>query len=190
MRKKPGKPDPPDPRRASRPILGSDEYPPAEVREALRPLRNRFSVALMSPGNAFAVGAVIRVSHSFLAREVVVVGPASWYAKAAMGMDKYEDVVCVPDSDAFLRHTEGKPVWAVEKDHARRSIHAVGAFPDDVVFVFGSERFGVQEEILQRADDVVGIPIYGVNHSLPVAVAAGIVMVEWARRKYAAGVTI
>jgi tRNA G18 (ribose-2'-O)-methylase SpoU len=28
---------------------------------------------------------------------------------------------------------------------------------------------------------------YGVNHSLPVTVAAGIVMNEWARRKYVEG---
>jgi len=27
--------------------------------------------------------------------------------------------------------------------------------------------------------------MYGVNHSFPVAVAAGIVMAEWARRRYA-----
>ena len=38
-----------------------------------------------------------------------------------------------------------------------------------------------------RADDVLGIPIYGVNNSLPVAVAAGIVMAEWARARYAGG---
>ena len=60
-------------------------------------------------------------------------------------------------------------------------------FPRDVVFVLGSERFGVPEEVLDAADEVVGIPIYGVNHSLPVAVAAGIVMHEWARRRFAEG---
>jgi tRNA G18 (ribose-2'-O)-methylase SpoU len=59
-----------------------------------------------------------------------------------------------------------------------------------VVFVFGSERFGVPEELVAMGDEVVGIPLYGVNHSLPVAVAAGIVMNEWARRRYAAGAMV
>jgi tRNA G18 (ribose-2'-O)-methylase SpoU len=59
-----------------------------------------------------------------------------------------------------------------------------------VVFVFGSERFGVPGELIAAADEVVGIPLYGVNHSLPVAVAAGIVMNEWARRRYAPGATV
>ena len=36
----------------------------------------------------------------------------------------------------------------------------------------------------------LGKPIYGVNHSLPLAIAAGIVMSEWARRKYASGAVI
>ena len=34
------------------------------------------------------------------------------------------------------------------------------------------------------------IPLYGVNHSLPLVVAAGIVLHEWARRRYADGATI
>ena len=67
---------------------------------------------------------------------------------------------------------------------------AVERFPPGVVFLFGSERFGIPEEVVKGADEVVGIPIYGVNHSLPVAVAAGIVMHEWARRRYADGAVV
>jgi tRNA G18 (ribose-2'-O)-methylase SpoU len=56
-----------------------------------------------------------------------------------------------------------------------------------VVFAFGSERFGLPPGLAESADEVLAIPIYGINHSLPVAVAAGIVMHEWARRRYADG---
>src|ERR1700683_192702 len=65
---------------------------PEQVREVLAPLRNDFSIALMSPGNAFAAGAIIRVAHSYLAREIFVVGAGQWYAKASMGMQKYETI--------------------------------------------------------------------------------------------------
>jgi tRNA G18 (ribose-2'-O)-methylase SpoU len=163
------------------------DVPPEAVRAALAPLRNDFSVALAVPGNAFAVGAVIRVAHSFLAREVFVIGDGDWYRKAAMGMHKYEKVVSVADAEELLRATPGRPLWAVEKDHARRSICAVDRFPEGVILVFGSERFGVPPELLEQADEIVGIPMYGVNHSFPVAVAAGIAMHEWARRRYANG---
>jgi tRNA G18 (ribose-2'-O)-methylase SpoU len=163
---------------------------PLDVRAALLPLRNDFSVALAAPGNAFAVGAVIRVAHSFLAREIFVLGGEDYYRKAAMGMHKYETVVHLDGPDELLRATAGRPLWAVEKDHAKRSICAVERFPPGVVLLFGSERFGVPRELIDRADDVVGIPMYGVNHSLPVAVAAGIAMHEWARRRYAHGAVV
>jgi tRNA G18 (ribose-2'-O)-methylase SpoU len=166
------------------------DVPPEIVREALAPLRNDFSVALFAPGNAFAIGAVIRVAHSFLAREVFVVGGGGFYPKAAMGMQKYEKIVPLGSARELLEAISGRPLWAVEKDFARRSICTVESFPRGVVLLFGSERFGLPQELVARADDVVGIPIYGVNHSLPVAVAAGIAMHEWARRRYTAGAVV
>jgi tRNA G18 (ribose-2'-O)-methylase SpoU len=158
---------------------------PDEVKATLAPVRHPFSVAVHACGNGFAVGAIIRVAHNFLAREIIIVGDEPYYAKASMGMEKYETIVKVSDDDAFFAHAAGRPVWAVEKDHARRSLYAVSKFPDEVIFVFGSERHGLSAELVARADEVVGIPIFGVNNSLPVAVAAGIVMGEWARARYA-----
>src|ERR1700722_18467667 len=52
-----------------------DQSPDA-VRAALAPLRHDFSVAVYAAGNPFAVGAIIRVAHNFLAREVLLVGDA------------------------------------------------------------------------------------------------------------------
>jgi tRNA G18 (ribose-2'-O)-methylase SpoU len=163
---------------------------PEAVRDALFPLRNDFSVALVCPGNAFAVGAIIRVAHSFLAKEVIVVGDGGWYEKASMGMHKYESVVRVPNVDGLKRWIAGRPLWAVERDGARRSLYAIEQFPPGVVLAFGSERFGIPSDLLDAADDVVAIPVYGVNNSLPVTVAAGIVMHEWARRRYANGALV
>ena len=160
------------------------------VRDVLQPIRHDFSIALSAPGNAFVVGAVIRVAHSYLAREIFVVGGGDWYPKGSMGMEKYETIVRVDDAEALFRATAGRPVWALEREKARRSLHAVGRFPEGVVFVFGSERFGVPEAVLDRADEVLGIPLYGVNNSLPVTVAAGIVMTEWARRRYREGAVV
>ena len=51
------------------------------------------------------------------------------------------------------------------------------------MLLFGSERFGIPSAMIARCDEVLAIPIYGVNHSLPLAVAAGIVMSEAARRR-------
>ena len=161
-----------------------------EVRATLAPLRNRFSVALFASGNAFAAGAVIRVAHSFLAREVLLIGQAPLYEKASMGMEKYETVRRFDGEEDFLAHVGERPIWALEKERAQVALPAVTTFPPDVVLLFGSERDGLPESLLARAHRVIGIPLYGVNHSLPLAVAAGIVLHEWARRHYVEGATI
>jgi tRNA G18 (ribose-2'-O)-methylase SpoU len=166
------------------------DLPPDEVRALLAPLRNAFSVAVYNCQNAFAVGAIIRVAHSFLVREIVIIGNAPWYEKASMGMQRYENVVIVPDEGAFFQHVAERPVWAVEKDHATVALYDVQAYPEDVVLLLGSERAGLPLSLIERAEAVVGIPMYGVNHSLPVAVAAGIVLSDWARRRYAPGTTV
>ncbi len=160
------------------------DYSPDEVQALLAPLRNDFTVAIWNCQNPFAVGAIIRVAHSFLPREIVIVGDAPYYAKASMGMHKFERIVTVDDEDAFFAHVDGRPIWSIEKDHATVGLWEVESFPRDVVLVLGSERFGVPRSILDRSDAIVGIPMFGVNHSYPVAVAAGIVFAEWARRRY------
>jgi tRNA G18 (ribose-2'-O)-methylase SpoU len=159
-------------------------YDPDEVKALLSPLRNDLTVAIWNCQNPFAVGAIIRVAHSFLPREIVIVGRAPYYEKASMGMQKYETIVTVDDEASFLSHVSGRPIWSVEKERATIGLYDVGAYPKGVVFVFGSERFGLPASILDRSDEIVGIPMHGVNHSFPVSVAAGIVLSDWGRRRY------
>ncbi len=167
---------------------------PEEVRDALAPLRADFSVAVLAPGNAFALGAIVRVAHNFLAREIIVIGEEPAYEKASMGMEKFESIVRIADAAGFFSYARARPIWALEKDAATKNITSIESFPRDVIFLFGSERFGIPPEILAKCNevphDVIGIAIYGVNHSLPLAVAAGIVMHEHARRRFRDGAVL
>ncbi len=153
-----------------------------EIREALRPLRRDFSVAVVSAANEFAIGAIIRVAHSFLAREIILVGCEPHYEKASMGMAKYESIVRLQDEQAFADYVAQRPVFAFERETATQSIYTLAAFPPGVVLLFGSERFGLSENLLHSASKVLAIPMHGVNQSFPLAIAAGIAMSEWARR--------
>jgi tRNA G18 (ribose-2'-O)-methylase SpoU len=161
-----------------------------EIRAALEPLRNDVSVAVIAAGNAFAVGAIIRTCHSFLVREVLLVGTETHYEKASMGMHRLERVVRLADEDALFAHTAGRPLFVLERERARRSLYDVARFPEGAVLVFGSERFGVPARVMARADEILAIPIYGVNSSLPVAVAAGITLSWWAHGRYGEGAVV
>lgn len=166
------------------------EESPSAVRDALAPLRNKISVAAVALGNAFAAGAIIRVCHSFLVREIVLIGTAPFYEKASMGMEKYETIVRLPDEAAFVEHLGERPLFVLEGECARGNFYLEPSFPEDVVFLFGSERHGVPRALLDRADRILALPMYGVNHSFPVAIAAGMVLGEWARRHYAPGTVL
>src|SRR5882757_5775578 len=73
-----------------------------------------FGIAIYNCQNAFAVGAIIRVAHSFLVREIVIIGQAPWYEKASMGMQRYENLVTLHDHDEFFLHAAERPIWSVE----------------------------------------------------------------------------
>jgi tRNA G18 (ribose-2'-O)-methylase SpoU len=158
--------------------LGTDE-----IRREFAPLRSDFSVAVCRAKNPFNVGAIIRVAHSFLVREIFLIGSEPYYERAAMGMQKYETIVECPDEGAFLERVTaaGRPLVGVERDHATTSLWEA-ELPPDLVFLFGNENDGVPPSLLAACTVVLAIPMYGINHSYPVAIAAGMVMCEWARR--------
>jgi tRNA G18 (ribose-2'-O)-methylase SpoU len=153
-----------------------------QIREELAPLRNDFSIAILRAKNPFNIGAIIRVAHSFLVREIFLIGTEPYYERAAMGMQKYETIVECADEEAFLDVARGRPLIGVERDHARRTLWEA-SFPVGLVFLFGSEDEGITPKLLAACEDVIAIPMYGINHSYPLAIAAGMVMCEWARRK-------
>jgi tRNA G18 (ribose-2'-O)-methylase SpoU len=158
------------------------EMTPEEVRASLRPLRHKISIALDSFGNGFGVGACIRIAHSFLVSEIYIIGTEPYYEKASMGMHKYETIVRVPTAEAFLKACGMRPILALEKECATRTLYDPAPFPENAVFVFGSERQGLSPVILSAAKEVLAIPMYGVNHSLPVVATVAMTLSEWSRR--------
>lgn len=158
-----------------------------EVKASLEPLRRPLSIAILRARNPFNVGAIIRVAHSFLVQEIILVGDEPFYQRAAMGMQRYENLVYLPDEEALVSHARQRklPMLVFEREHARVDLwHA--DLPEQCLMVFGSETTGVPETLIATADVVVGIPMYGINNSFPVTVAAGIAMAEWTRRHYVA----
>lgn len=152
-----------------------------EARQELAALRRDLSVAVVRAKNPFNIGTIIRVAHSFLVREIFLIGDEPYYERASMGMHRYETIVSCPDDEAFLEAVRGRPLVSVERDHANTTLWEV-EFPRDVVLVFGSENDGVPQRLLDASDEVIAIPMYGINHSFPVSVATGMVLCEWARR--------
>lgn len=159
------------------------ELPLEEIRRELDRLRHPLRIAILRAKNPFNVGAIIRVAHSFMVREILLVGDAPYYERASMGMERYENIVELPDEAALVARARelDVPLVVLEKDHATSSLWRT-ELPGECIMVFGNEDSGVGPELCAQAELVVGIPMYGINHSYPVSVAAGIAMAEWTRR--------
>lgn len=153
-----------------------------EIRDELGKIRNDLSVAVCRAKNPFNIGAIIRVAHSYLVREIFLIGTEPFYERAAMGMAKYETIVDCPDEASFLERVAGRPLIGVERDHAHTTLWEAD-LPRDVVLLFGSEDDGLPPALLDACQQVIAIPMYGINHSFPVAISAGMVLCEWARRR-------
>ena len=165
----------------------SFDLAPAEVKASLAPLRRPLSIAILRSRNPFNVGAIIRVAHSFLVKEIVLVGDERFYLRAAMGMQRYENLVYLPSDDALVAWAAERslPMLAFEREHARVDLwHAT--LPEECLMVFGSEATGIPATLIAAAHEVLAIPMYGINNSFPVTVAAGIAMAEWTRRHFVA----
>ncbi len=162
--------------------------PRSEIRAELDRLRHPFRIAIDRAKNPFNIGSIIRTAHSFLVKEVVLIGTEPWYERAAMGMQRYENIVEIASVEAFLEtaEREGWPLVAFEKDSATVGLWEA-SIPENAVMVFGNEDEGCAPAILEAASAVVAIPMFGINHSYPISVAAGIAMAEWARRHYENG---
>ncbi|HSS40619.1 MAG TPA: hypothetical protein VLT58_17770 [Polyangia bacterium] len=116
------------------------ELPVDEIRASLQALRRPLSVAILRARNPFNVGAIIRVAHSFLVREILLVGDERWYERGAMGMDRYENIVPLPTEADLLAHVRatGRKLVVFEKDAARAKIANVSTCG-----VWGSMSYGV-----------------------------------------------
>jgi tRNA G18 (ribose-2'-O)-methylase SpoU len=158
------------------------------IRGELDRIRHPMRIAVVRAKNPFNIGAIIRTAHSFLAREIILIGTEPWYERAAMGMQRYENLVELPSEEAFLQHAHERdwPLIAFEKETAELGLWEAD-LPENAVLLFGNEDEGLSEQMLEAADQVVSIPMFGINHSYPIAVAAGIAMAEWTRRHYAGG---
>lgn len=68
----------------------------------------------------------------------------------------------------------GFSIWATALQDSKKYTEMVS--PEKVALILGNEGSGVDKELLQVADSIVNIPIYGKAESLNVSIAAGILM--------------
>ena len=149
-----------------------------EIKAMLKPNRRTYEIAIYSSENYFNTGAVIRTGHAFMCKKFWLIDFNKFYKKASMGTHKYEDIEKISLSD-FFHINRDRNIVSFER---RQGLEGENIFdfeyPDNPIFFFGSEKFGVPQEVLNRST-VVTIPLEGIHNDLNIATAAGIVMYDF-----------
>lgn len=140
-------------------------------------------VALHRVGNPGNLGTIVRTADAVGAAGVILVGEtADEYApaavKASMGSLFAMPVARVPDADAFFGWAAGNNVEVVATSGYAGTEHWSAPYRTPTAVLLGSEGDGLPDEIIERADRTVRIPMVGTPESLNLAVAAALMLYE------------
>ncbi len=146
--------------------------------------KNPIYIILDNVMDTYNVGAIFRLADAVAAEKVYLCGqtetpPNTRIKKASINTTEWvEWEYCASASEAILKiknKIANIQVIAVEQD--AKSIpfdQATYAFP--VALVVGHETDGVSKDVLDLCDEIVELPMYGINISLNVMVSLGIVL--------------
>ncbi len=153
-------------------------------------LSDRFPVAVVldSIRSAWNVGAIFRTADAICAEHVYLGGicacpPHPGVIKTALGATEtvpwsYHEKTVQAVNDLRERNYH---ILCLERT-PRSEIFWETSLRKPVAIVLGHEILGIQPDILECADSIVEIPMYGSKHSLNVSTAFGILAYELHRR--------
>ena len=164
-----------------------DEFKGMPQTDIVRALDDRnqdyLEIAVDNVTRDFNMGTIVRTANAFGVRHVHVIGRKQWNKRGAMMTDTYMHIHYYQTVDEFTQAVANKTLVAVDNVDRAQSLQST-VLPTNAVLLFGAEGPVIRNELLDRADIVVGIDQYGSTRSLNVGVAAGIVMYEWVRVNY------
>jgi 23S rRNA (guanosine2251-2'-O)-methyltransferase len=140
--------------------------------------------------SAYNVGSIFRTADAFRVTGIYICGisarpPHKDISKTALGATEsvewkyYQDVQIAVKS----LKDEGYKIYAIEQ--VDESISLEKFQPEKgskMAIIFGHEVFGVKEDLFSLVDGCLEIPQFGTKHSFNVAISAGIVLWEIAKK--------
>ncbi len=148
--------------------------------------KNPVTIILDNVLDTYNVGSIFRLADAVAAEKVILCGqtltpPNSRIKKASINTWQWVDwEYCPTAKEAIERikcQVSGVKIIAVEQDPRSKPFYKVSyEFP--LAIVVGNETSGVSKDVLDIADTIVEMPMWGINKSLNVMVSCGIIVYE------------
>ncbi len=151
--------------------------------------RKPIYVVLDNVLDTYNIGSIFRLADAVAAKEVILCGgsetpPSSRIHKAAVGTEEWVPWRYAPKASEEIKRLrdEGVKIIAVEQDLRSMPLTSpsvpllTSGEGSPMAIVVGHETEGVSKEVLEMADVIVEIPMFGINKSLNVHVSAAVVL--------------
>jgi tRNA G18 (ribose-2'-O)-methylase SpoU len=130
------------------------------------------------------VGSAFRTADAFLVEKIYLCGitgtpPHRDIHKTALGATESVSWDYREDTLELIRklRKSGYRICVLEQAAHSTPLHRFQPKPDQAhALVFGNEVFGVEQEVVDQADEVLEIPQLGTKHSLNISVSIGIAL--------------
>ena len=138
--------------------------------------------------DTFNVGGMYRVGDAANVSKIYHCGatpyvPNPKITRAAVGLDKYIAQSQVKDIFGKINELKKQGFQIIALELTKNSkIYDQVDYEGKLALVVGNETFGVDPEIIKLCDLVVELPMYGINKSLNVVVATGIILYQIRRK--------
>lgn len=167
--------------------LQNDELHRVTVDEFKVKKKNPYVLLLDNVRSLHNVGSAFRTADAFLARKIYLCGitgtpPNREIAKTALGATESVEWEYVKEAGLVVEQLreEGYTVVAVEQvENSTGLFDFMIESEQKYCFIFGNEVFGVQPELVAKADICLEIPQFGTKHSLNIAVSIGVVVWDY-----------
>jgi 23S rRNA (guanosine2251-2'-O)-methyltransferase len=153
--------------------------------QALKAERHPITLIVDNVRSLYNIGSIFRTSDSALIRELILCGftphpPRIEIEKTALGATEsvpWKYFKSITEAINYAKNQNNK-VFAVEITDSSRSYDSLNIDDFPLALIVGNELTGLSKEAMDLCDEALEIKMYGVKHSLNVAVATGIVLFE------------
>lgn len=131
--------------------------------------------------NLYNIGVIIRLCESFLIEKIYICGRLSIDTKkaksTALGSEKWIKIIHKETTLEAINEIKTIDYKIVAVEQTKRSIpYNTMDSIENTAFIFGNEKYGISQAVLNNCDDAVNIPMFGMNNSINVSSAASIII--------------
>jgi len=147
-----------------------------------------FGIAVHNISKEFNIGSLLRTAHCAKVKDFFLIGNQDYNAYAAVSSEKWTKInhfKTLNDFFTFVKTTNYNLIL-VEQSANSKSLFEF-KFPDNPLFLFGKERGGLPEEVMNKDYPVLEIPQFGMAKSLNLSCSGSIVVYHYLNKLYEDG---